>query len=122
MKTCRICGTEKPVSEFYTRKDTGKTRSECKECLIEIHRYKKLGVCNVLYAEMLVEQRGCCAICSSKLNTSRYTKLAVDHCHKTGRVRSLLCTNCNTALGLMKDSPERLRAAAAYLEAHVVKI
>lgn len=122
MKVCRICRTEKPISEFYYRKDTGKHRNECKECLVEIQRYKKLKVCNASYAEMLAEQEGKCAICRCILNSSRYTKLAVDHCHKTGRVRSLLCTNCNTALGLMKDSPDRLKAAASYLEAHAVKI
>lgn len=114
-QTCRLCGIEKPVDDFYVRSDTGALRSECKPCMIERHRYKRLGVCNVRYEDMLVQQRGVCAICKGVLNSSRYTKLAVDHDHKTGRVRGLLCTNCNTAVGLMKDSPGRLRAAANYL-------
>ena len=116
VKTCRICGTEKPVSEFYFRKDSGNYRSECKDCLILIAKYRTFGVCATDYAEMLAKQQGQCAICGSLLDCSRYTKLAIDHDHKTGKVRGLLCTNCNTALGLMKDSPIRLRAAAAYLE------
>jgi hypothetical protein len=41
----------------------------------------------------------------------------VDHDHATGRVRGVLCLGCNTALGLVRESPERLRALARYLEA-----
>lgn len=86
--------------------------------MIELHRYKKLGVCNTRYDEMLTAQKGGCAVCGCHLNSSRYTKLAVDHDHTTGKVRGLLCTNCNTAIGLMKDNPERLIAAADYLKRH----
>jgi hypothetical protein len=53
-----------------------------------------------------------CAICRRS-----NIKFYVDHCHSTGRVRGLLCSNCNTALGLLGDAPERLRSAAVYLEA-----
>jgi hypothetical protein len=45
--------------------------------------------------------------------------LHVDHCHQTGHVRALLCTGCNSGLGAFRDSPERLREAAAYIEHHV---
>lgn len=113
---CRVCRTEKPLSEFYVRKDSGRLRRDCKHCQIERQRYRKFGVCNTRYDEMLVRQKGQCAVCHSLLNSSRYTKFAVDHNHRTGQVRGLLCMNCNTAIGLMKDSPLRLRAAACYLE------
>lgn len=115
IKKCNICGTEMPISEYYARSGD-KLRGCCKECHIEKQRYRRTGVCNAKYAEILTAQRGACAICKSTLNSSRYTKLAVDHDHLTGKVRGLLCTNCNTAIGLMKDSPLRLRAAASYLE------
>lgn len=115
-KLCRLCHTKKPLSEYYYRKDSQSHRAECKECLIEKQRYKKLGVCNTQYEEMLVSQKGCCAICQSKLNSSRYTKFAVDHDHTTGKVRGLLCTSCNTAIGLMKDSVIRLQSAITYLQ------
>ena len=44
--------------------------------------------------------------------------LAVDHCHKTGKIRQLLCSNCNPAIGFIKDSPELARKMADYLERH----
>jgi hypothetical protein len=44
--------------------------------------------------------------------------LAVDHCHRSGRVRGLLCASCNTALGLLADDVNRIMAAAIYLERH----
>ena len=112
---CRVCRTEKPLSDYYLRSND-RYRKECKECIIERQRYRKLGVCNAKYDEMLVAQKGMCAICNSTLNSTRFTKMAVDHNHRTGEVRALLCNNCNTALGLMKDSPLRLRSAAQYLE------
>ena len=51
-----------------------------------------------------------CAICTST------EQLVGDHCHDSGKPRGILCRNCNLALGNMADDPERLRAAAAYLE------
>ena len=65
------------------------------------------------YRELLRRQNGVCAIC--KRDDSRGS-LAVDHCHKTGLVRGLLCRSCNTSLGKMNDDPELLRRAIAYLE------
>jgi hypothetical protein len=67
---------------------------------------------------MLDEQGGVCAICGGQQRNSRWrsTMLCVDHDHATGRVRGLLCNNCNTLLGSVKDRPEVLRAAADYLE------
>jgi hypothetical protein len=57
-------------------------------------------------------QQGRCAICGKE------TKLCVDHCHTADRVRELLCPNCNTGLGMFRDNPYILRAAALYLEKH----
>ena len=68
------------------------------------------------YETMLAQQAGVCAICKAPPETSYCGTLAVDHDHDTGKVRGLLCTRCNTALGSLRDSPEMLRAAANYLE------
>ncbi len=43
-------------------------------------------------------------------------RLVIDHCHSTGAIRGLLCSNCNTAIGLLSDNPEIIRKAADYLE------
>ena len=71
------------------------------------------------YVRMLEEQKDCCAICERpERETSKFGKvkyLAVDHCHKTNRVRGLLCGSCNKGLGSFEDDPERLRRAIAYL-------
>lgn len=66
------------------------------------------------YNAMFQEQRGLCSICHRPPVASK--KLVVDHCHATGHVRALLCSQCNVAIGMMSDDPERLYAAAAYLE------
>jgi hypothetical protein len=47
---------------------------------------------------------------------TKLERMHLDHCHQSGQVRGVLCRNCNVALGLMADNPERLRRAAEYLE------
>ena len=118
VRVCRICGTEKPATDYYARKENGKLRSECKECTSAVSSFRSTGWTREAYENAFAQQGGKCAICRSTLNSSRYTKLAGDHCHTTGKLRGLLCTNCNTAIGLMKDSPDRLLAAAEYLRRH----
>lgn len=66
------------------------------------------------YEDMLAAQGGVCAICRKPPNEGK--RLAVDHCHKTNKVRGLLHGNCNRGVGLLGDDPVLLRAAAEYLE------
>ena len=77
------------------------------------HIQKKFGITSELYAEMLDLQGGACAICKG-LNPSG-KRLSIDHCHKTGRVRGLLCVKCNTVLGQADDDVAILMAAIKYL-------
>lgn len=66
------------------------------------------------YNKILKKQNYSCRIC--KLHESKFKKsLAVDHCHKTEKIRGLLCLNCNTGLGSFKDSTTILKKAIAYL-------
>lgn len=117
-KECKLCRTGKPLNEYYYRKDTNTYRNECKECMIERNRVRSLGVTNLDYEKMFIEQQGLCGICKCKLNSSRYTRFAVDHNHKTGDVRGLLCTNCNTGIGLLKDNIIVLNNAIKYLQSN----
>lgn len=74
---------------------------------------REYGITPEQYDRMHAEQGGVCAICGDQ---QRGRALDVDHDHVTGAVRGLLCSGCNQTLGKMKDSPDLLRAAAAYLE------
>ena len=73
---------------------------------------KSYGMTPDDYTQMLFFQGGVCAICGKPDKK----KLAVDHCHKTGKIRGLLCSCCNTVLGLIKDDPGSLKKAIEYLE------
>jgi hypothetical protein len=76
------------------------------------------------YQQMLRNQNSVCAICkkpesvvNSPLNSAP-KRLAIDHCHKTGIVRGLLCHKCNVSIGAMRESIELLEAAIEYLKHH----
>lgn len=74
------------------------------------------GITLEQYDGMLAAQGRCCAACgSSDSGDRRFDTFAVDHDHDTGKVRGLLCANCNRALGLVKDDPDTLVALAAYV-------
>ena len=64
------------------------------------------------YYTMLDNQNNVCKLCSTKPGKRR---LAVDHCHKTGQVRGLLCNRCNMALGILGDSIEEFQKVIVYL-------
>lgn len=89
----------------------------------EFHGYilkKRFGISRKDYESMLGAQDGVCAICGNpevvKIR-GELLGLAVDHCHATGKIRGLLCSSCNTAIGLMKDDVNLLNSAIKYLSA-----
>lgn len=79
------------------------------------HNLKRYGITAQEWEAKYIEQKGGCALCGCKENSNGH-RLAVDHCHKTGAFRGLLCHSCNRAIGLLGDDPDRLREAAKYLE------
>ena len=122
MKTCTKCNESKPSDAFYRkRKGSDALRPLCKSCHVAGCRERKLsnkyGINQSTYEEMRGAQRGRCDICGTTSPDGR-GDFHVDHCHKSGNVRALLCMSCNRMLGFAKDSPHILRKAADYLEHH----
>ena len=139
-KTCTKCGSKGP---FYFNKSMGCYRSRCIKCHNESNRNwakqnpervrrisrkwertnkrywhitTKYGLTKTDYYAML-ERQGCkCCICQRTLiPADRHT--VVDHCHRTNRVRGILCRNCNTGIGQLQDDPVLLLRAVEYLTA-----
>lgn len=78
---------------------------------------RKYGITLEDYDKMLADQNGACKTCGSKeLSNTSDKYFAIDHCHKTGKVRGLLCSQCNSALGLVKDNIETLENLIKYLK------
>ena len=79
------------------------------------HALRRYGLTLAEYDRLLATQDGLCAVC--RLPESPGWELAVDHDHASGLVRGLLCRRCNVGLGLLRDDPAVVEAAARYLRA-----
>ena len=144
-KYCLQCKQEKPLTEFHKagKKSIDGVRARCKFCVNNNNRqhwpyyysvnkdeiaarkkisaprerrsrYKRLyGITLEQYAELLIVQGGLCAICG-KPDDNRL--LSVDHNHKTGQVRGLLCSDCNLGVGSLLDTPNTAKALINYAE------
>jgi hypothetical protein len=77
---------------------------------------RKYGLTEDDYSLMLASQNYACAICKSTDPNDRWNRFHVDHCHKSGKVRGLLCTQCNTGLGKFYDNIDSLSEAIRYLK------
>lgn len=87
---------------------------------------KRYGITLEDFERMLLEQNGVCAICRSPESvvhrkSGKVQPLSVDHCHRTGKVRGLLCVRCNHTLGRCNDDPVMLRRAVEYLERSLIQ-
>ncbi len=80
----------------------------------DMHLKYSYGITRAELEEMDVAQSGLCLICKGGPNGPG-SRLHVDHCHNSNKVRGLLCGKCNTAVGLLDDDPERAEALAQYL-------
>lgn len=130
-KICTSCKEGKTLGEFHKNRNREDGRhDQCKECrkLFSVNNKERLsekdreyrlknkfGLTVDEYDSLFETQQGCCAICGThQVNLSR--RLAVDHCHNSGEVRGLLCPNCNTGIGNLRDSIELLQKGVKYLE------
>ncbi|WP_371648151.1 endonuclease VII domain-containing protein [Streptomyces mirabilis] len=114
-KHCLGCGEIKPHSEWHRNRSASDGLSaRCKACRAvegrEGHLKRHYGMTEAERDEMVASQMGLCVICL------KAPAVHVDHCHETGRVRGVLCFNCNSAIGKLGDDPDAVRRAAAYLE------
>ena len=125
-KTCSKCKTDKPLTEYHKdpRHSMG-VKSQCKQCkkgpLYDREKqrnrdYKRrYGITAEEYDSMFEAQGGTCFVCHKPQEGKR---LAIDHCHGTGKVRSLLCENCNRALGLLQEDSTTILSLLNYVELH----
>jgi len=79
------------------------------------------GITQEHYQEMFLAQNGKCAVCKQPetdldTRTQKIANLHIDHDHKTGKVRALLCRGCNTAYGQLNEDPDRIRMLLKYAE------
>jgi len=139
MRTCKVCKVEKELEKFAKNKicKLG-VEHTCRTCAtqrgilwertnIEARKnaYMKYtyGITAVQYNSMRDAQGNICDICKKPETVihKKYNKvkdLVVDHNHSNGAVRGLLCTRCNTAIGLFKEDIESLESAILYLRKH----
>jgi hypothetical protein len=125
VKICYRCKQLKPLDSFAkNRVKKDGLQERCKDCCKyhyhnsgytvrqrELSLMKKYGLTPEEYDEMAILQGHSCAIC-----TDSSSKLHVDHNHATGKIRGLLCNNCNRAIGLLKDDTQVLLNAAEYVK------
>jgi hypothetical protein len=115
---CLRCEQAFPREQFPSAKER-----YCAECYPLIkqernaNRISRASGVTRSAAELRAAQESRCAICGVHEAYAPRKRLAVDHDHRTGAIRGLLCGNCNVGLGQFKDSPELLAAASRYLEA-----
>jgi hypothetical protein len=129
MKYCRICKIELTDENWATYHEVVGNRI-CRQCnnfqareyrrnnpnsQPAYYRKSKYGITDAEFNSLLKNQNNVCAICRQSESKSRYKHLSVDHNHETGKIRGLLCSNCNTGIGLLKESTEILSSAIEYL-------
>jgi hypothetical protein len=131
MKKCSKCKNVKELSE-YTNCKSGKfgVHHYCKKCHSQQRKdnynYDRQRIRHIMFKyklsesdlnKMYVAQNGKCKICSTEYKeVSKHNNLYVDHCHKTGNVRGLLCFKCNRLLGVWDDNIDILKSAIKYLK------
>src|SRR3990167_9403318 len=132
-KTCFYCKKLRSIEEFdYASPDAPADRKRhCRDCEIIINTRRKerakfkqqdkrlkrtFGIGLAEYYEILKKQGNGCAICGTKKPSKGRIMLSVDHDHVSGRIRGVLCSQCNAALGLFRDRILFLQRAIKYLE------
>lgn len=103
--------------EYYAKRKLSPNYTEIKERQRDFKLRRDFGIPLGEYREMLVTQKECCAICGEHQD-KKGKLLAVDHCHSTGKVRGLLCLNCNIVLGHVKEDITILEKMVLYIRSN----
>ena len=96
-------------------------REKNRQVLRDKERERRFGITRHEYAELFHNQNGVCAICFQPENATRNGKikaLAVDHDHTSGKIRGLLCADCNMGIGKLKENKDNFLSAIKYLHEH----
>lgn len=118
--TCKDCIKIKQKTTYKDKIDERRRRNFTRKKALSRERrlLNVYGITSADYHSMLDAQGGVCAICKSPESKSKNGNtilLSVDHCHKTGKIRGILCNRCNTSLGKFEDSIEILQSCIDYL-------
>jgi hypothetical protein len=132
MLHCKRCEKFLPHTNFGSDKSRISGKSiYCKKCRARLakeqrqkrpaeksqyDRYRRYGISKEKFDSMMETQENRCAICKTDKPSTAYGIFYVDHCHKTGAIRGLLCHKCNTGIGLLNDDPSILESAILYLQ------
>ncbi len=115
-KKCPKCLEWKTYDQFQKNKaHLMNLDARCASCSSIRDLQRKYGMSLEDYIDLLAKQGGGCAICGATKGNKKVDRLFVDHDHKTGKVRGLLCSNCNFMLGYSKDKVSNLRRGIQYL-------
>jgi len=112
------CKNNRDKTNKYSKKWISSNK-EKHELIKQSNHLKKYNISIDDFNLLIKKQNNLCAICKNPetaIFNKKIRKLAVDHCHKTLKIRGLLCGNCNIALGKFKDSVEILESAISYLK------
>jgi hypothetical protein len=109
-KPCPGCRARK-----YHQPSKGLHSAACKATGFK-YKLRFYGITVEQFVKMFTEQDGKCRLCEKQLGSLMLNKMNIDHCHKTNKVRGLLCRGCNMGLGAFKDNVAALRKAADYVE------
>ena len=127
-KRCRKCGKVKSNDEFHLNgQSVDGLTSQCIRCYTLYNKQHKwghmlqhrYGINAIRYEMMLKSQNGVCAICKGpnlRKQNNKIDRFAVDHNHLTGKIRGLLCYNCNTMIGRFENNPGLLETIIEYLK------
>lgn len=121
---CKKHGFLRENQMYRSHTNEGKYKTKgCRRCVLDRNIKKNYGLIGGIdeYEKLAIAQKGRCKICNIKNlsvtnDRTERRKLAIDHCHKTGKFRGIICAHCNSGLGYFKDSIENLKSAIAYLE------